>query len=176
MHHDTCVTHVPWCMPGSLTSVFRWGRWRGKRSRHSRRMCNPQFYLSGKRPLKNLLHNGIGSLRLNRDWINQRFFISWRPSVRRQSYYLNQRFNIVNWTLRNKIQWNLNRNYMTFIQENAFESVVLKIAADLSQPQCVALFMTDSHPIYKYIYWIGNFPGESYLGFGACHDGLWDQL
>ena len=25
-------------------------RWRGKRSRHSRRMRNPQFYVSGKRP------------------------------------------------------------------------------------------------------------------------------
>ena len=22
MHHGTCVTHVPWCMPGSLTSCF----------------------------------------------------------------------------------------------------------------------------------------------------------
>ena len=22
IHHDTCVTHVPWCMPGSLTSGF----------------------------------------------------------------------------------------------------------------------------------------------------------
>ena len=22
MHHGTCVTHAPWCMPGSLTSVF----------------------------------------------------------------------------------------------------------------------------------------------------------
>ena len=22
MHHGTCVTHVPWCMPGSLTSGF----------------------------------------------------------------------------------------------------------------------------------------------------------
>ena len=27
-------------------------RWRGKRSRHSRRMRNPQFYVSGKRPMK----------------------------------------------------------------------------------------------------------------------------
>ena len=26
-------------------------RWRGKRSRHSRRMRNPQFYVSGKRPM-----------------------------------------------------------------------------------------------------------------------------
>ena len=43
MHHGTCVTHVPWCMTGSLTSGFLWSRWRGKRPRHSRRMCSPQF-------------------------------------------------------------------------------------------------------------------------------------
>ena len=30
MHHRTCVTHVPWCMPGSLTSGFLWSRRRGK--------------------------------------------------------------------------------------------------------------------------------------------------
>ena len=47
MHHDTCVTHVP----RSLTSGFLWSRWRGKRSRHSRRIRNPQFYVSGKRPM-----------------------------------------------------------------------------------------------------------------------------
>ena len=51
IHHGTCVRHVPWCMPGSLTSGFLWSRWRGKRSRHSRRMRNPQFYVSGKRPM-----------------------------------------------------------------------------------------------------------------------------
>ena len=43
MHHSTCVTHVhvgianPW--------------WRGKRSRHSLLMRNPQFYVSVKRPI-----------------------------------------------------------------------------------------------------------------------------
>ena len=52
MHHGTCVTHVPWCMPGSLTSGFFWSRWWGKRSRHSRRMHNPQFCVSGKRPIE----------------------------------------------------------------------------------------------------------------------------
>ena len=51
IHHSTYVTHVPWCMLGSLTSGFRCSRWRGKRSRHSRRMCNPQFHVSGKRPM-----------------------------------------------------------------------------------------------------------------------------
>ena len=49
MHQGTCVTHVPWCMPGSLTNGFLWGQWRGNRSRHSRRMRNPQFYVSGTR-------------------------------------------------------------------------------------------------------------------------------
>ena len=41
-----CATHVPWCMSGSLTNSFIWGQWRVKRSRHSPRMRNPQFYLS----------------------------------------------------------------------------------------------------------------------------------
>ena len=51
MHHGTCVTHVPWCMSGSLTRGFLWSWWRVKRSRHSWRMRNPRFYVSGKRPI-----------------------------------------------------------------------------------------------------------------------------
>ena len=51
MHHGTRATHVPWCMPGSLTGGFLWNMWWGKRSRHPRRMRNPQFYVSGKRPM-----------------------------------------------------------------------------------------------------------------------------
>ena len=51
MHRGTCVTHVPWCILWSLTSGFLWCRWRGKRSRYSRRMRNPQFCISGKRPM-----------------------------------------------------------------------------------------------------------------------------
>ena len=53
MDHGTCLTHVPWCMPGSLTSGFLWSQLRRKRSRHSRRMRNPQFHASGKRPIVN---------------------------------------------------------------------------------------------------------------------------
>ena len=51
MHHGTCVTHVSWCISGSLISGFLLNQWRGKRSRHSRRMRKPQFYVSGKRPM-----------------------------------------------------------------------------------------------------------------------------
>ena len=53
------------------------------------------------------------------------------------SHYLNQCWNVVNWTLRNKLQWNLNRNSNIFIQENAFESVVGETVAILSRPRCI---------------------------------------
>ena len=61
MHHGTCVTHVPWCMPGSLTSGFLWSRWRGKRSRYSQRMRNQLFYISGKRPMGERSLSGTGT-------------------------------------------------------------------------------------------------------------------
>ena len=67
MHHGTCMTHVPWCMSGSLTHGFLWSRWRGNRSRHSRRMRNLQFYVSGKRPIQ--AHTGPFSLN-KRPYIN----------------------------------------------------------------------------------------------------------
>ena len=51
IHHGTCATHLPWCMPGSLSSsfltlqaewgtivadsIFLWSRWWGIRSWHS---------------------------------------------------------------------------------------------------------------------------------------------
>ena len=52
MHHGTCVTHVSWCLPGSLTSDFLWIRWRGKRYRHSRPMPHPQCCVSGMKPME----------------------------------------------------------------------------------------------------------------------------
>ena len=50
--HGTWVMHVPWCMPGSFTIGSFLGRWRRKRYRHSRCMPNPQFFISGKRPIQ----------------------------------------------------------------------------------------------------------------------------
>ena len=41
------------------------------------------------------------------------------------------------WTLRNKLQWNYNRNSNIFIQESASEIAVCEMAAILSWPQCV---------------------------------------
>ena len=53
------------------------------------------------------------------------------------SHYLNQCWNIVNWTPRNKLCWNFNWNSYIFIQENPFENVVWKMTAILSRSQCV---------------------------------------
>ena len=63
MHHGMCVTHVPWCMSGSLTRAFLWSRRRGKSCRHCRRMHNPHFYVSDKRPIArgNRVHGFAGA-------------------------------------------------------------------------------------------------------------------
>ena len=53
------------------------------------------------------------------------------------SHYLNQWWNIVNLTLWNKFPWNLIRNSNIFIQENAIENVVWRMAVILCRPQCV---------------------------------------
>ena len=46
--------------------------------------------------------------------------------------YLNQHWFIVNYTLRNKLQWNLNQNTTFFIHEIAFETIVCEMVAILS--------------------------------------------
>ena len=67
----------------------------------------------------------------NRHWFRQ-WLVAWPVP----SHCLNQCWNIVNWTLRNKLKWNINKNSYIFIQENTFENVVRKMAALLSRPQC----------------------------------------
>ena len=48
------------------------------------------------------------------------------------SHYLNQWWNIINSTHRNKLKWNFNQNLYIFIQKNAFENVFCEMAAILS--------------------------------------------
>ena len=52
-------------------------------------------------------------------------------------WWLDSREDIVNCTLRNKLQWNLNRNSNIFIHDNALQNVVCQMASVLSRPQCV---------------------------------------
>ena len=64
-------------------------------------------------------------------------FRQWLVAFSASSHYLNQSWFIVNWTLRNKFQWNLNQNTKLFIHKDAFENVVYEMAAILSRGRCV---------------------------------------
>ena len=71
------------------------------------------------------------------DNLSHHCFRWWLVAWSAPCHYLNQCWDIINWTLRNKLQWNFNRNSNIFIQEKAFGSVVCEMAAILSQPQWV---------------------------------------
>ena len=55
------------------------------------------------------------------------------------SHYLNQCWNFLNYILGIKFQWNFAQKNTIFIQENAFENVVWKMATILSRPQFVEM-------------------------------------
>ena len=57
----------------------------------------------------------------------------WFVALSAPCHYLNQCSNIANWTLKNKLRWNFDRNLCFFIQRNAFENVVCEMAAILSR-------------------------------------------
>ena len=71
---------------------------------------------------------------------NHHWFRPWLVAWTAPSHDLNQRWNMVNETLTNKLQWDINRNSYIFIQENALENVVCEMASILSRPQCVKVF------------------------------------
>ena len=86
--------------------------------------------------------------KLGHHWFRY-WFVAWTAP----SHYQNQCWNIVNWTLINKLQWNFNRYSSIFIQENACENVVCENAAILSRPQCVntTRWVSSWHLSIKYI-------------------------
>ena len=91
MHHDTCVRHVPWCMPESLTSGLLWSQWGGKRFRHSRRMRNPQFYVSCKRLVGGCPANDV--LVTARKWAPLFWALSFKvKSYQHLSEYFSQKY------------------------------------------------------------------------------------
>ena len=61
----------------------------------------------------------------------QYWFRLWFVVFLAPSHYLNQCSGIVNWTPRNKRQWNCNRNPNIFIHENTSENIVCEMAAIL---------------------------------------------
>ena len=91
-------------------------RWRGKRSRHSRRMRTRNVAYLARGPCIN---------KQGHHWFRQ-----WLVPGPLPSHYLNQCWLTVNWTLGNKFQ-------TIFIQENESQSAVCKMVVILSQPQWV---------------------------------------
>ena len=64
-------------------------------------------------------------------------------------------WNIVNQTIRDKCRWNVDQNLNIFIQENAFENVIWKMAALLSRSQCINEF--DHFDIPEHIFFSNLF-------------------
>ena len=80
---------------------------------------------------------------------------------------MNQCWNIANWNIRNKLQWNLNRKSDILIPENAFENVVCEMTAMLSRP----LYVKKMLPPYVFRFqicygqhWAPKHPGEPTQG------------
>ena len=65
------------------------------------------------------------------------------------SHYLTQCWIIVEWTIGNTFQRNLNWNFHIFIQENVFENVVWNVAAILSRSKCVNSRFFVTPPCYR---------------------------
>ena len=100
------------------------------------------------------------------------------------NHYLNQCWLIVNYTLRNKLQWNLHQNSKFFNEVNAFENVVCNFPAKFSMGRWVGVQMTamtgslrhlsliDTRgPFYQHgltliLAWIGNY----------IHYKVWDEI
>ena len=70
------------------------------------------------------------------------------------SHYLNQCWDIVNWTLGKKLKWNLNRNLYIYVQENAFENGLRTLADILCRPQYVRKNVLVMFFILSTLFWI----------------------
>ena len=84
------------------------------------------------------LTNSINSLRRSDTYISQltnhHLFRWWLVTCSAPSHYLNQCWNIVNRTPRNKLPWIFYQKSCIFIQENAFENVVWKMVSIILIP------------------------------------------
>ena len=126
---------------------FRLKIWTGVSVDCHRRQGNVCSVKSIHRPLIAwlLLWCEFKSLRPSDAYMHEQFyhywFRQWLGAWSAPRRYLKQCWDIVNLTLRKKLQWHFNRNSYIFIQEHAFENVTWKFAAILSQPQCVNAYI-----------------------------------
>ena len=86
-----------------------------------------------------------------RRYTNHHWFRWWLVTWTAPSHYLNHCWNIVNWTLGNKLQWNFNLNSNIFIQEIhlKIENVVCEMASiclGLNELRLVAPDISHQYP------------------------------
>ena len=91
--------------------------------------------------------------------LGQHWFRQWLVTWSAPSHYLNQCWNIVNWTLRNKLQWNSNQNTKIFIDENPFENVVWEMTSFLSRVRWVKIYTLWTYQVQLW----GNMEKDWYL-------------
>ena len=70
--------------------------------------------------------------------LGQHCFRQWLVACSAPSHHLNQCWLIINWTPRNKVQWNLNWNSNIFIQGNGYENKWNKLNHQSQQIDCLS--------------------------------------
>ena len=110
--------------------------------------CFIQYYVNSSPAL--VLHIYVSES--GHHWLRK-----WLVAYSAPSHYLNQWWVIVNWTLRNKLQWNFNQNIKLFIYENASENIVYEMAAILSREGWVKLDIVITDPTIPSLLWMTTF-------------------
>ena len=112
---------------------------------HVKNIC-----MLGGNTLHNISHWGRVTHNTCVGKLNHHWFRKWLVAWTAPSHYLNQCWNIVYWTLRNKHLWIFDRNSNIFIQEGALQNVACEMVSILSRPQCDTWCSK-----YQYIYRAG---------------------
>ena len=99
-------------MHAGSANVFLWSRWRRKRSRHSRCMRNPQFYVSGKRLISQGDHQGRNTFSAANTSSNRAWLLRLHDAIQMKSNYTRINYNHDNIAIRSHIMiyncvWNL---------------------------------------------------------------------
>ena len=79
--------------------------------------------------------------------LDHHWFRSWLVAWSAPSHYLNQCWDIVNWTLRNKLQWHLNERHIF-----SFKKIHLKMSSGKCRPFCLGLHVL-SQLVCKWLAW-----------------------
>ena len=130
------LTTIYFCVVDELfpmankTSVI-WGTWNGKR-------C----WLYSSPPVLHICSES-----------GQHWFRQWLVAYSVPGHYLNQCWVIVNWTIRNKIQWNFNQNIKYVIHENVSENIICEMGPILSRGRWVNV---NIHSYQYEIFWCGS--------------------